>query len=330
LTSLHETSPVTLDQVRAAQEAIRPYLHHTPLLPSATLTRMTGAGLWLKAENLQKTGSFKPRGGINAVLHLTPEERARGVIAVSAGNHGAGVAYGARMVGSRATIVMPATATRSKIAAIKGYGARVELVDGDRLLESMEEIQREEGQVFIHPFDNPHVIAGQGTVGLEIYDDMPEVEMVVAGVGGGGLLSGVATALKALNPHVTIVGVEPETSNVVSRSLAAGHPMRQTHAVTIADGLNAPWSGENSLALIQRHVEEMVTVSDGEIAGAMALILERAKLLVEPAGAAAAAALLNGRVPQARGRRTVAILSGGNVDLDRLSDLLALAAPAEA
>jgi len=319
--------PVTLDDVRAAEEAIRPYLHHTPLLQSATLSDMTGTDLWLKVESLQKTGSFKPRGGINATLHLSPEERERGVIAVSAGNHGAGVAFGARMVGSRATIVMPTTATRSKIAAIQGYGARVELVDHSRLLESMEEIQQEEGQVFIHPFDNPHVIAGQGTVGLEIFEDMPEVDVVVAGVGGGGLISGVATALGALKPGVTVIGVEPQTSDVVSRSLASGQPERLAHGVTIADGLNAPWSGANSLGLIQRYVDEVVTVSDAEIAGAMALILERTKLLVEPAGAAAVAALLNGRVPGAKGKRTVAILSGGNIDLDRLSELLALAVP---
>jgi threonine ammonia-lyase medium form len=316
------TETVSLEDVHRARATVMPYLHRTPLLHSATLSRITGTDLWLKAENLQRTGAFKPRGGINAVLNLNADERSRGVIGVSAGNHGAALAYAGRIAGTRATVVMPQTATRSKVAAIEGYGAEVVLVDGGRLLESMEEIQRESGQVFIHPFDNPFVMAGQGTVGLEIAEDLPDVELVVVPVGGGGLISGIATALKALQPGVRLVGVEPEGSSVVSQSLAAGHPMRLERFQTVADGLNAPWSGPRSLSTIQRLVDEIVTVRDEEITAAMGLVLERTKLLAEPAGAAGVAALLGGRIPRTEGRRTVAILSGGNVDLNRLSEMV--------
>jgi len=313
---------VSLEDVEEAEARVRPHIHRTPLLHSSTLSELTGTDLWLKAENLQKTGSFKPRGAINAALQLTPEERTQGVIGVSAGNHAAALAFGARMAGTSATLVMPETATRSKIAATEAYGGKVVLVEGSRLMEGMEEIREKEGQTFIHPFDNPKVIAGQGTVGLEIAQDLPDVQVVVVPVGGGGLISGIATALKALKPDVTIVGVEPEGSNAVSQSLAAGRPLSLERFGTVADGLNAPWSGPTSLDIIRRLVDEVITLSDEEIVRGMALILERTKLLVEPAGAAAVAALLAERVPQARGKPTVAILSGGNVDLTRLGELM--------
>src|SRR5579864_5551121 len=311
--------PVTLADVEAARERIRPHIHRTPLLHSATLSEMTGADLWLKAENLQKTGAFKVRGAVNAALQLTPEECARGVIGMSAGNYAAALAFGARIAGTNATIVMPETATRSKIAATQGYGGKVVLVDGRRLKESMEAIREEEGQTFIHPFDHPHVIAGHGSIGFELIEDLPEVEVVVAGVGGGGLISGIVTALKALKPNVTVIGVEPEGSDAVSQSLAAGEPLSLERFQTVADGLNAPWAAPTSFAIIQRLVDEVITISDEEIVRGMAMILERTKLLAEPAGAAAVGALLAGRVPRALGKRTVAILSGGNVDLSRLA-----------
>lgn len=308
-------------EVEAAYEVIRTHVHRTPMLTSATLSRLTGSTVLLKAENLQKTGSFKARGGTNAVFALSAAEKSRGVIVVSAGNHGAGVAYGARIAGVRATAVMPETAMRSKIAAIEAYGADVRLVDHMRLMESMEAIQRDEGQIFIHPFDNPHVIAGQGTVGLEVLEQVPDVEVVVVPVGGGGLISGIAAYIKRKMPSVVVVGVEPSGSNVVSQSLAAKHPLRLEHFHSIADGLNAPWSGPNSLSLIQDLVDDVVTIEDDAIRSAMSLVLERTKLLVEPAGAAAIAALLQGVVPRTKGRRVVAILSGGNVDLTRLESL---------
>jgi threonine dehydratase len=311
--------------VEAARQAIHPHVHRTPMLRSETLSRMSGCTVFLKAENLQKTGSFKARGGTNAVLGLSTEEKARGVIVVSAGNHGAGVAYGARIAGVRATVVMPDTAMLSKIAAVEGYGAEVRLVDPMRLMESMEKIQQEQGQSFIHPFDNLLVIAGQGTVGVEVLDEVPDVDVIVVPVGGGGLLSGIAAFIKRTRPSIAVIGVEPKGSNVVSQSLVAGHPITLEHFYSIADGLNAPWSGPISLGLIQELVDDVVTVNDDAISDAMGTVLERAKLLVEPAGAAAVAALLQGVVPQSHGRRVVAILSGGNVDLSRIGTLLTTA-----
>jgi threonine dehydratase len=289
---------------------------------SETLSRLTGNTVFLKAENLQKTGSFKARGGANAILGLTLEQKSRGVIVVSAGNHGAGVAYGARIAGVQATVVMPETAMHSKIAAVEGYGARVKLVDPARLMESMEEIRQEQGQTFIHPFEHPSVIAGQGTVGLEILDQLPNVEVIVVPVGGGGLLSGIAAYVRRTKPSIAIVGVEPKGSNVVSQSLAAGYPLALAHFESIADGLNAPWSGPISLGLIREFVDDVVTVDDDAIGAAMGTVLERVKMVVEPAGAAAVAALLQGVVPHIQGKRVVAILSGGNVDLSRIGTLV--------
>lgn len=320
------TKTVSVSDIDSAREVIRPYLHRTPLLTSATISRLCGSNVLVKAENLQKTGSFKARGGTNAILGLSAEQKVRGVITVSAGNHGAGVAFGARLAGVRATVVMPETATRSKIAAVEAYGAEVRLVDPMRLMETMHEVQQQEGQSFIHPFDDPHVIAGQGTVGREILDDLPNVDVIVVPVGGGGLISGIAAYVKRKNPSVTIVGVEPTHSNVVSQSLAAGHPMALERFFSIADGLNAPWSGPLSLSIIQDLVDLVVSVDDEAISAAMALLLERSKLLVEPAGAASIAALLQGLIPRAGGKRVVAILSGGNVDLSRLESLLGIGA----
>ncbi|GAC1657639.1 MAG: threonine ammonia-lyase [Acidobacteriaceae bacterium] len=317
------TQLVTLDDVRTAEQRLALYLHRTPLVHTQTLSEMTDTDLWLKAENLQKTGSFKSRGGINAATTVPSKAKARGVIAVSAGNHGAGLAYGARIAGIEATIVMPETAIQSKIAAIESYGARVVLVDGGALMEGMEQIRAKEGQTFIHPFDHPAIIAGQGTVGLEIVQRMSGVEVIVVPVGGGGLLSGVLTATKTMRPEVKVVGVEPEGSNVVSQSVQAGRPVRLDHFATVADGLNAPWSGPTSLEIIRALVDDVICVSDQQIVRAQMLILERTKLLVEPAGAAAVAALLEGLIPQTQGRRTVAILSGGNVDIRRLPELFA-------
>jgi threonine dehydratase len=321
-------STVTLDHARAARETIAGLVHRTPIYGSETLSHMTGTRLHLKAENLQKTGSFKVRGAINACRHLSHQERERGVIGVSAGNHAAALAYGARIAGTRATVVMPDHAQRVKIAAVEGYGGRPVLVDGKRLLENMREIQEREGSTLIHPFDNAHMIAGAGTVALEIIEDVDgQVDAIVVPVGGGGLLSGVATVVKALAPTVSLIGVEPEGSNVVSQSLAAGRPLRLEHFETIADGLNAPWSAQLSLEIIRKVVDDIVTVSDHEIAGAMRLILERTKLVVEPAGAAALAALLAGVTRGLEGKRVVVILSGGNVDVSRIGQLLAEIGP---
>jgi threonine dehydratase len=314
---------VSLDDVLAARDFIAPHVHRTPIFSSETLSLLTGTSIRLKAENLQKTGAFKVRGATNAVGRLDPASRARGVIGISAGNHGMGLAHAARLTGSSATVVMPEGASATKVAAIESYGGHPVLFDGKRLMECMETIRDRDGLTFIHPFDNPHVIAGQGTVGLEIVEDVPDLDAVIVPVGGGGLLSGVAIAVKAQRPNAIVIGVEPEGSTAVSQSLAAGRPLRLDAFNTVADGLNAPWSGPTSLAIIQRLVDEVVTVSDAQMIEALALILQRAKLLVEPAGAAAVAALLSGKLTRISGKRVVAILSGGNVDQARLSEFLA-------
>jgi len=315
---------VTIDDVRRAHAAIHGLVHHTPLFTSATLSAMTGTRLTLKAESLQKTGSFKVRGTIFAAKSLSPEERKRGLIAITAGNHGAALAYGAGLAGTPATIVMPAGAVQAKIAAVRGYGGEVVLVDPSHLIESMEEIQRKQDSIYVNPIGSLWMIAGAGTAALEILDDIAEVpELVVVPVGGGGLIAGIATTIKALSPSTRVVGVEPETADVVHQSLAAGKPVRIDYPTSIADGLNTPFAAPLSFEIIQRCVDEMVTVSDAEVVCAMRLILERMKLVVEPAGAAAVAALLARKVPDAGGRRVVAFLSGGNVDLRRLQQMLA-------
>lgn len=313
---------VTLDDVYRARASILEHVHRTPLLHSSTLSGMTGSDLWLKAENLQRTGAYKVRGGLTAALSLTDAERRAGLIAVSAGNHAAAVAYGARMAGTRATLVMPEGAVQAKIDTVGGYGGDVVLVDPHGLMESMEEIRSRSGATFIHPFDHPAMVAGAGTVGLEILEDLKDVEVMVVPVGGGGLISGIVTAVKAIRPSVRVYGVEPEGSTAVGQSLEAGHPLRLQQFASIADGLNAPWSGPLTLGIIRRFVDGMVTVSDDAIARATVLIVQRMKLLTEPAGAAGVAALLEGVIPDTAGRRVVTILSGGNIDVARLAEFV--------
>jgi threonine dehydratase len=282
---------------------------------------MTGTTLWLKAENLQKTGCFKPRGVVNAVLSLEPHERARGVMTFSAGNTAQALAYAARVTGTPATVVMPETAPAAKAAAVRDYGAELVQVPMADLLRTAEEVREARGRIMVHPWENRALIAGHGTLGLEILDDLPEVALVVVPVGGGGLISGIVCAVKAVRPHARVIGVEPEASTAVSQSLAAGRPVQIVPA-SIADGLNAPSTAATPLAIVRELVDEIVTVSDAAIAGAMRLIVERTKLLVEPSGAAAVAALLSGAVRAAPDESTAAILSGGNVDLTRLGELV--------
>ena len=314
---------VPFEHVVAARERIMPHLHRTPMLRSATLNQLTGTDLGLKAELFQRTGSFKSRGALNAAMLLSPEQRARGVVTLSAGNHGQGLAFAASKVGTRAIVFMPEGAVPTKVEAIRGYGAETHFSPTmEAIFPLMETHQREHGLTFISPFSDPGIIAGQGTVGLEILEDVPEVETIVVPVGGGGLLAGVALAVKSQRPDVRIIGVEPEGADVVSRSLASGKPETAVHINTIADGLTAPFAGELSQAIIQHYVDDVVLVSDDEIVNAMRLILERVKVLVEPAGAASVAALLSGKAGARHGGRTVAILSGGNVDFTKLKALL--------
>ncbi len=311
---------VGLDDVRRAAELLRGRVHRTPVLRSTGLGGLWRVRLDLKAELFQRTGSFKARGALHKVLSLSPEERARGVITVSAGNAGAAVAYAAASVGIAGTVVMPATAVPAKVAATRAYGAQVVQTDGD-LLECYLETQQRTGRIAVHPFDDPAVVAGQGTVGLEVVEDVPDVDVVLVPVGGGGLISGVAAAVRALAPHVRIIGVEPEGADVMSRSLAAGAPVRLPTARSVADGLAAPMSGQVTVEHVRALVERVVRVSDEDILRALALALQRTKLLLEPSAAAPLAALMTGVLDLPPGTRVVSIASGGNVDLSLLARL---------
>ncbi len=314
---------VTFQTVLDARARIMPHLHRTPILTCGALDQLTGTELSLKAELFQRTGSFKARGALNAALLLSPEQRARGVITLSAGNHGIGIAFAASMVGTRAVVFMPENAVPTKVEAIKAYGGEARYSPTmEEIFPLMERYQQEHGLTFVSPFSDPAIIAGQGTVGLEILDDVPDVETIVVPVGGGGLLSGVALAVKSQRPDVRIVGVEPEGANIVKRSLESGKPEVATRIDTVADGLAAPFAGELSQAVIQHYVDDVVLVTDDEIVQALRLILERMKVLVEPAGAASLAALLTGKAGVRKGGKTVAILSGGNVDRAKLKTLL--------
>jgi threonine dehydratase len=313
---------VTLDDILQAQTLIRPYIHRTPMFTSKYLGSRSGAEVFLKAELFQKTGSFKPRGAINKLKHLTAEEKSRGIVTVSAGNHAQAVAFAAAMENIPCAVVMPATAPPIKVKATQGYGAEVILHDDIRtIFDRCEEVRAERGATLLHPFDDPQVIAGQGTVGLEILEDVPDVEIVFVGIGGGALISGIALALKYKNPAIRIIGVEPEGAPTMLRALAEGRPVRLEKIETIADGLAAPYVGKLNLEIVQKYVDEIVTVSDLEMIDAIKILLERAKLLVEPAGAASAAALLGGKV-SVSGKKVVLVLSGGNLDLGRLKGWL--------
>lgn len=305
---------IELSDVLTARERIAGRVHRTPTLSARSLGDMAGVRLHLKAELLQKTGSFKVRGVLNKLLAMDPAERSRGLVSLSAGNHAAALAWGAGAVGTRAAIVMPATAVQSKIDATRAYGGEVVLTDGN-LLDTCLALQKERGLTLVHPFDDPLVIAGQGTIGMEILEDVPDVELVLVPVGGGGLLSGIAAALKGRRPDTWVVGVEPTGADIVYRSLKAGKPLRlETRPNTVADGLAAPFAGEHTQAQIQRDVDDVVLVDDEAILRALKLIMERAKLVPEPAGAAAFAALLAGAVKPEPGAVVVCVVSGGNVD----------------
>lgn len=314
---------VALADVERAREVVASHVHRTPLLSSRSLGERIGAVAHLKAENLQRTGSFKVRGATNALAALSNEQRRAGIVTMSAGNHAQAVAYAARALGLAVIVAMPETAPATKVTATRGYGAEVRFApDSTALMPIVDELRRERAMHFLHPFDDDAVIAGQGTVGLEIVDDLPEVDLVVVPVGGGGLISGIAVAVRGRLPGARVVGVQPEGAQAMRRALAAGKPVRLERIDTIADGCSAPFAGERTLAIVQRLVEDVVLVTDDEIREALRFIAGRARLLVEPAGAAAVAALLAGRVRVRSGERVVAVLSGGNVDLSRAAEYL--------
>jgi threonine dehydratase len=315
---------VALDDVLAARETIAGRLHRTPMLSSATLSELTGATVHLKAELFQRTGSFKPRGVLNRIAALTPDERASGVVTWSAGNAAQAVAWCAAAAGTACRVFMWRTASPYKVAAARGYGAEVDLGAEDaaeahgRLLAHVERT----GAVFVHPFDDPLLHAGHGTLGLELLEDVPDVDVVVVPVGGGGLISGVATALKGMRPDVRVVGVEPEGAAGLSAALAAGAVVPIVPR-SIADGLAAPFTGEESLAVCRERVDEVVLVSEEEIENGCRFLYTRAKLACEPAGAASTAALLAAKIPLHRGETAVAVVSGGNIAPETASAILA-------
>lgn len=317
-------SLVTLDEIEGAAVRLAGSLHRTPLLSARRVGEAAGLpSLLVKAEVLQRTGSFKARGALNHVLQMDPDARRRGVVTVSAGNHAAALAWAAHAAGIPCTVVMPATASPAKAAAARGYGARV-ILHGtvfDAFHRALE-LQDSEGLAFVHPFDDPHVIAGQGTVGLEIAADSPAPGTVVVPIGGGGLVAGVAAALKGLDPAWRVVGVEPEGACAMARSLEAGHPIRLEGVDTVADGLAAPMAGELPFRHVREQVSSVVTVSDDAIHRAVAVLLANTKLLVEPAGAAGVAALLEGKVSLGGPGPVIAILCGGNLDLERLASMI--------
>jgi threonine dehydratase len=305
---------ITLDDVHRARERIAGRLHRTPLLSSRTLSEQIGADVHFKAELLQRTGSFKPRGVLNKLSTLSDEEKGRGVISISAGNHAQALAYASRVEGIDALVVMWETASPMKIAAARGYGATIdtEAPDIPAAFDRLDELIESTGRTLVHPYDDPLVMAGQGTVGVEMLEDAPEADVVLVPVGGGGLVSGIATAVKGMKPAARVVAVEPERSPALHASLEAGEPVT-VEAKSIADGLNGPYAGANCVRVCSELGVESVLVTEDALREAFRFMYGRMKLACEVAGAATAAALMSGSVELEPGQTVAAVVSGGNV-----------------
>lgn len=315
---------VELRQIQEARTRIAGQVVQTPCTPSEVFGELFGGQAWFKFENLQRTGSFKDRGALNRILAIPTEERRRGVVAASAGNHAQGVAYHAGRLGVTATIVMPERTPLIKVSNTERFGARVRL-HGTTYDEAMEEalrIQRESGATLIHPFDDEAIIAGQGTIGLELLEECPEMELLVVPVGGGGLIAGIALAVKSFRPEVRIVGVEAERIPSALRAREARGIVTVPSGETIADGIAVRRIGELTHPLLERWVDDLVTVREEEIASAVLLLLEREKTVAEPAAAATLAAIINGRCGDLTDRKVVLVLSGGNIDVNLLSRII--------
>ena len=312
-----------LKDFELAQERLKPILHHTELDLSSTFSSMTGGKIYLKCENRQKTGSFKIRGASNKIAAMVERGEKCSVVVSSAGNHAQGVAYAAKKFGIPATIVMPKAAPIAKVQATEGYGAKVVLAGDcyDDAYARACEICREEGATFLHPYNDLEVIAGQGTLGMEILGDLPAVDIVIVPAGGGGLLAGVAAAVKQLNPRVKVYGVQAEGADAIAQSFREGRLITTESASTIADGIAVKAPGDITVELIRRYADGVLTVSDTEIADAILLLLERCKQVVEPAGATPLAAVLSGRL-DVKGKRVVCVLSGGNIDVSFIQSII--------
>jgi threonine dehydratase len=317
------TLPLGLEVFEAAYRHVSPHIHHTPLLSSKTLSARAGHEVRLKAEMFQRTGSYKIRGPLNKFMSLTAEERKRGVVCSSAGNHAQGVALAAQIHGIKAVVVMAENATPSKVAATRGYGAEVVLhgTIWDEANDKAKELVRDRGLVYVHPFDDLQLIAGQGTLGLEIVRDWPDVDVIVVPIGGGGLISGVAMAAKALKPSIKIVGVESSGAPGMRDSVRTGSVVTLDRVDCIIDGLRVKRVGETTFEVVRRVVDDIVTLPDERIFEAMIWIMSHAKLVVEGAAAAPVAALLDGLIDVPAGATIACVLSGGNVNLDQLRGL---------
>ena len=318
------TQLVSLEEIQDAARLIAPAIVRTPLLPAESIAEKIGAPVWVKPEVLQRGGAFKFRGAFNFLSQLNPDARARGVVAPSSGNHAQAVALAAKIFGAPATVVMPTTVTPAKRAGAERLGARVVLAGKtttDRL-ERAQELVAEEGLTLVPPYDHPWIIAGQGTVGLEIAADLPDVDTVLVPVGGGGFSAGVSAAIKLTLPHARVIGVEPAGAPKLTRAREAGRPVRIEHTGGLADGLLSIQIGTLTFAHHERFLDDVVTVDDSSLRGAMRLLLDRLKLVVEPSGAITVAALLDGKVRPRGDGAIVAVLSGGNIEWEGLRELL--------
>ncbi|MGN4804450.1 bifunctional threonine ammonia-lyase/L-serine ammonia-lyase TdcB [Bacillus cereus group sp. MYBK214-1] len=320
----NEILPLNIGNIKKAQKILDGNARKTPLVKSFYLTSKTGGEIYLKLENMQLTGSFKFRGAFNKISQLTNEEKERGVIACSAGNHAQGVALSSHLLKIKSKIVMPTSAPQAKMDATRGYGSEV-ILYGDTFDDAKakcEEIIKETGETYLHPYDDVEVMAGQGTIGLDILDDMWDVDTVIVPIGGGGIISGIAVALKSFNPSINIIGVQAENVHGMKASYDAGEIVSHYKAPTIADGCAVKIPGNLTFDIVKNLVDEIVTVSEEELEVAMKDLLQRGKAVVEGAGALATAALLAGKVDKyVQGKKVVAVISGGNVDLKRISSV---------
>jgi len=316
---------LTAKHVEQAYERIHSYVHKTTILTSKTLNEVSGLEIFMKAENFQKSGSFKIRGALNFLLSMDERERERGVVTGSSGNHGQALALAGKMLKIDVKVVVPQDASPAKVAAIQGYGAKLERfgTSSTERLRRAREISKQEQRVFVPPFDHYWIMAGQGTVGLEILEELDEVDAILVPCGGCGLIAGISTYVKEKRPSVRIYGVEPDQSNSTYLSFKAGRRVELHNIQTIADGLRTASPGELTFPIVQRYVEDVLLVSEREIAEAVVFLIERCKILVEPSGAVTVAAAMFGKVPS-KNKKVVAVLSGGNIDKQRLTEIFAM------
>lgn len=314
---------VTLSMIKKAKETIQNSIKRTPVVECPSLENNKDGKIFLKLENLQKTGSFKVRGALNRIANLTEEERKKGVIASSAGNHAQGIALGATAQGIKSTIVMPENAPIAKITATKNYGAKVVLEGSvyDDAYAKACEIQKETGAIFLHPFDDEYVIAGQGTIGLEILEDIEDIDVVVVPIGGGGILAGIATAIKEINPNIKVIGVESENAASMTAALKKGECCEVLTTPTIADGIAVKKVGIKTLELVKKYVDDVVTVTESELAEAILFLMEKSKVIAEGAGATSMAGILSGKI-DCNNKKVCAVISGGNIDINLIDRVL--------